>query len=309
VDLHLARDVDLARAEVAAVNLTRFLQRELAITEIRAADTPGAENEAGGKGAPVPFTRPFALPLYPKLLLHGFVIERCSVANSGHAALVLTLEPSTCSSVGFAGRAEGRDPADPEPSQPVSVIYKVGDDVRHDVHVNKMIRVAEQLWKRTLNVDPLLSFYRCQPTGADEGLIEVVGPAKSLAQIAEEHITEEEIAEKTLKRRVGGRGAFFDDRSWLKTWLEHQQEQKGRRGGGGGGVESPHLLFEAARVRYIRSNAAYCTLTYVLGLRDRHMSNILVRPDGRVFHVDFGPPFGTGFHRTRSSARPRTSNF
>ncbi|KAJ8773848.1 hypothetical protein K2173_008311 [Erythroxylum novogranatense] len=130
------------------------------------------------------------------------------------------------------------------------VIFKKGDDIRQDQLVIQMVSLMDRLLKLE-NLDLHLTPYKVLATGQDEGMLEFI-PSHSLAQILSEH------------------------RSIISYLQQFHRDEHG-----------PFGITATCLETFIKSCAGYSVITYILGVGDRHLDNLLLRDDGRLFHVDF----------------------
>ncbi|KAG6809881.1 hypothetical protein H0H92_014299 [Tricholoma furcatifolium] len=133
------------------------------------------------------------------------------------------------------------------------VIFKDGDDMRQDQLVIQLFTLMDRLLRKE-NLDLKLSPYHVLATGPLQGMAQFI-PSKTIAAIVSEHGN-------------------------LLNYLRVNNPDEGSVGTSG--VEP------AVIDTFVRSCAGYCVVTYLLGVGDRHLDNLLVAPDGHFFHVDFG---------------------
>ncbi|AAS54378.1 AGL113Cp [Eremothecium gossypii ATCC 10895] len=132
-----------------------------------------------------------------------------------------------------------------------SLMFKVGDDLRQDQFVVQIITLMNALLKNE-NVDLKLTPYRILATGHNEGAIEFI-PNDTMANILSKHHG----ILPFLKSNFPDRGEPLGVQDWVMD-------------------------------NFVKSCAGYCVITYILGVGDRHLDNLLIAPDGRFFHADFG---------------------
>ncbi|GAA6011669.1 hypothetical protein JCM10207_004202 [Rhodosporidiobolus poonsookiae] len=135
------------------------------------------------------------------------------------------------------------------------VIFKNGDDLRQDQLVIQLFTLMDRLLRKE-NLDLKLMPYRVLATGALDGMVQFV-ESRTLQDITNEYGTQ-----------------------GLLGYLREGHADPGSVGTYG---VKPEVLDT-----YIRSCAGYCVVTYLLGVGDRHLDNLLLSPDGHFFHVDFG---------------------
>jgi phosphatidylinositol 3-kinase len=142
------------------------------------------------------------------------------------------------------------------------VIFKEGDDLRQDQLVLELIGLIDRIWKRN-RLDLRLTPYRVLPTAVTTGLVEFV-PSQPL------------------------RAILADFNGSLRSYFRFLSSSKHHPGGDFDTLPIDPAILE----NYLRSAAGYSVLTYVLGVGDRHLENLLMTEDGRLFHVDFTFCFG-----------------
>ncbi|KAI8968466.1 kinase-like domain-containing protein [Mycotypha africana] len=134
------------------------------------------------------------------------------------------------------------------------IIFKFGDDLRQDQLVIQIISLMNKLLLKE-NLDLKLTPYKVLATASDQGMMQFV-PSSSLAAVLNEH-----------------------QNNVLSFFRQHHP------------CAEPNNVYgidPKVMETYTRSCAGYCVITYLLGVGDRHLDNLLLSPDGHLFHVDFG---------------------
>lgn len=197
------------------------------------------------------FEPPLMLPLDARINTSGIRVERSTIFKSSLFPLLLHFERSSLTSSGNTNET----PTNVNPqSEDYAVIFKNGDDMRQDQLVIQLFTLMDRLW-RNENLDLCIMPYKVMATGSTDGMMQYI-ESMSLAAILAQY-----------------------GNSLLNFLRSHFPDQ---------GEEGVYGVKASVFDTYVRSCAGYCVITYILGVGDRHMDNLLLTPDGHFFHVDFG---------------------
>lgn len=182
----------------------------------------------------------FHLPMDPRLVVDSFIVEKCKVMNSKKKPFWLTFHNAA-----------------PFSTEPIRVLFKVGDDLRQDQLTLQVMRVMEHLWRKE-GIDLHMRCYGVLPTGFNQGFIEVVPNA---------------ITEQALQQEKGTFAGVWDTSTITDYLCKVNQTTQNQ---------------QLARTNFMYSSAGYAVATCVLGIADRHPGNIMLQTDGHFLHIDFG---------------------
>ncbi|XP_012268882.2 phosphatidylinositol 3-kinase catalytic subunit type 3 [Athalia rosae] len=130
-------------------------------------------------------------------------------------------------------------------------IFKHGDDLRQDQLILQTIALMDKLLRRE-NLDLKLTPYRVLATSTRHGFLQFI--------------------ESTTVAEV-----LASEGSILSFFRKHHPSETG-----------PYGISSDVMDTYVRSCAGYCIITYLLGVGDRHLDNLLLTTSGKLFHIDFG---------------------
>ncbi|XP_031754265.1 phosphatidylinositol 4-phosphate 3-kinase C2 domain-containing subunit gamma isoform X2 [Xenopus tropicalis] len=182
------------------------------------------------------------LPQDPAIIVRGIDPGACSFFKSNASPLKISFLS-----------------ADPL-GQKINVIFKLGDDLRQDMLVLQIVGLIDRIWLHE-GLDLRMITYRCLATGQNQGLVQMVPDATTLAKIHEHSGILGPLKDKSIKK-------------WFKGHHPTQHD------------------YEKAKENFLFSCAGWCVVTFILGVCDRHNDNIMVTNSGHMFHIDFGKFLG-----------------
>jgi len=137
------------------------------------------------------------------------------------------------------------------------VLMKTGDDMRQDQLAMMMIKLMDGLLKRA-SLDLCVTPYSIIATSPTSGIVEFVEQSSPVSQI------------------------LANNNNSILQFFQTIAPQKGAKYG-----IRPDVIST-----YVRSVAGGSVITYLLGVGDRHLDNLMITRRGHFFHIDFGFMFG-----------------
>jgi hypothetical protein len=189
------------------------------------------------------------------------------------------------------------------------LLYKHDDDLRQEAFAVQFIRTCDRILKAS-GLDMKLLTFECIPVGTNRGFVEWVPGSVALSEICQPFagsilgdnpgsIVDEKsssslpvqagLTKYESLRRLGGQQnqslRSLGGKSATARFASNPIQEYLR--GVAYDKTAPYFVCRDVMDRYIKSCAGYCVITYILGVGDRHLDNLLLHQSGSFFHCDF----------------------
>ncbi|KAL3780653.1 hypothetical protein HJC23_000123 [Cyclotella cryptica] len=209
-------------------------------------------------------------------------------------------------------------PAEMHPQKRL-LLYKHGDDLRQELLAIQFIERCNQILKAS-GLDLKLKTFRCLPVGSQKGFIEWVSGTVPLSQLCQstgssspgsnagsrqsswskDSANLDESLHPSVAAEVvePAEGIQHQKRSWCKYQALRGLCQKSNGMIAENPIQdflrsaaydecAPYFVKKDVMDCYVKSCAGYCVITYLLGVGDRHLDNILLHQNGNLLHCDY----------------------
>lgn len=145
------------------------------------------------------------------------------------------------------------------------IIFKRGDDLTRDASCLRIFRAIWDIWQRDggLELFPRRLLYGVVPLGTEFGMVEFV-----------ESVPLSRVIEPESAAASDTSDASHADEWAVSRYLKDLPDPSGAKG------------------NFLASCVGFSLLTYLLGIGDRHLDNLLLTPQGHLLHIDFSFLFG-----------------
>ncbi len=155
------------------------------------------------------------------------------------------------------------------------LLYKHDDDLRQEAFAVQFLKICDRLFQKNgLNLH-LLTF-DVVPVGTRRGFVEWISGSIPLSELCDSWMPDE-----PSMIRKAGLAKYEDIRDGSSNPVQDYLRSCAFD------VHAPYWISRIVMDRYIKSCAGYSILTYVLGVGDRHLDNLLIHSSGSFFHCDY----------------------
>ena len=201
-----------------------------------------------------------------------------------------------------------------------SLLYKHDDDMLQELFAIEFVKSCDRILK-SCGLDLRLLTFRCIPVGRRRGFIEWIHGAVPISEICQPFAgsildgNKKEIGRPSSMNGANDQSSQSSEdpmssvakaglTKYESLWrMTNGQDRRKKAHVNGGSLRTnliqdflrsfhfspsdPYLIRKDVMDTFVKSCAGYCVITYILGVGDRHLDNLLLHPTGHFFHCDY----------------------